>query len=227
LRDCVFDSCDFTGCRFTGTNLPGSSFIGCKFDYASFERTNVNVDILSSGCPGTENLTEKFARSLRINFQQLGDSEAVNRAIGLELSAKKIHLEKAWSSSESYYRKKYSGLKRLEMLSKWLWFVFEHKLWGNGESVYKLSRSVLIVLLLMSPIDIYLDHGKSFQFVGSYAEALSESFQVFVGVYYPEFHSKLYLAGLVLLRLIACGLLISITTVRLQVEQIQLVAIIA
>jgi uncharacterized protein YjbI with pentapeptide repeats len=46
LRKCTFDTCDFTGCRFIGTNLYESSFTGCKFDYATFERTLVDNDIL-------------------------------------------------------------------------------------------------------------------------------------------------------------------------------------
>ena len=62
LRGCTFDSCDFTGCRFLATSLYGSQFIGCKFDYAVFERTIVDSDILNSSCPGTENLKMRFAR---------------------------------------------------------------------------------------------------------------------------------------------------------------------
>jgi uncharacterized protein YjbI with pentapeptide repeats len=85
LRDCVFDSCDFTGCRFTGTNLHGSSFSGCKFDYSLFERTLVDNDILDTGCPGHENLTMRFARTLRMNYQQIGDARSSNKAEGLSL----------------------------------------------------------------------------------------------------------------------------------------------
>jgi uncharacterized protein YjbI with pentapeptide repeats len=73
LRDCHFDSCDFTGCRFTNTNLSGSKFSGCKFDYSYFEKTLVEPEILDTQCPGFENLKLRFARTLRTNFQQLGD----------------------------------------------------------------------------------------------------------------------------------------------------------
>jgi uncharacterized protein YjbI with pentapeptide repeats len=87
LRACTFDSCDFTGCRFLATSLYGSHFIGCKFDYAVFERTNVDSDLLSSSCPGHENLKMRFARTSRMNFQQLGDAQAANKAIEVELQA--------------------------------------------------------------------------------------------------------------------------------------------
>ena len=74
FRDCVFDSCDFTGCRFVGVNFYGSKFTGCKFDYANFERTIIEGDVLDNCCPGWDNLKLKFARTLRVNFQQLGNS---------------------------------------------------------------------------------------------------------------------------------------------------------
>ena len=83
LRDCHFDSCDFTGCRFTNTNLSGSKFSGCKFDYASFEKTLVEPAILETECPGFENLKLRFARTLRTNFQQLGDASAANKAMNV------------------------------------------------------------------------------------------------------------------------------------------------
>jgi|SRR5882724_6030152 len=114
LRDCVFDSCDFTGCRFIGTNATGSCFTGCVFDYATFERTLIDEEILDFGCPGYENLKLKFARSLRTNFQQVGNVKGANQAIKIELEATEIHLRKAWGSNESYYRHKYAGRKRLK-----------------------------------------------------------------------------------------------------------------
>jgi uncharacterized protein YjbI with pentapeptide repeats len=90
LRDCVFDSCDFTGCRFIGVNFYGAKFNGCKFDYATFEKTIISNDVLDNCCPGWDNLKLKFARTLRVNFQQLGESESANKAIKVELDATEI-----------------------------------------------------------------------------------------------------------------------------------------
>jgi uncharacterized protein YjbI with pentapeptide repeats len=83
LRNCVVDDCTFVGCRFVNTNLHGSSVLGCEFDYATFEKTDIDHDVLASGCPATENLKMRLARSLRINYQQLGDPDAVNKAIAV------------------------------------------------------------------------------------------------------------------------------------------------
>jgi uncharacterized protein YjbI with pentapeptide repeats len=81
LRDAKFDSCDFTGCRFVATNLNGAKFSGCRFEYATFERTMVDPAILDTECPSRENLRVRFARTLRMNYQQLGEAAAVNKAM--------------------------------------------------------------------------------------------------------------------------------------------------
>lgn len=135
LRKCIFNSCNFTGCKFTRTILRGSKFIGCKFDYTQFVDTHVEPEILDSGCPGKENMQQMFARTLRINFIQIGDTVAANKAIKIELEATRIHFHKAWNSRESYYRKKYTGFKRIGMFIEWLSFTLLDYFWGNGESV--------------------------------------------------------------------------------------------
>ncbi len=134
LRNCSFDSCDFTGCRFANTYLPGGKFSGCKFDYATFDKTLVDANILDTECPGHENLKMRFARSLRMNFQQLGDAEAVNKAMKVELAATEVHLKKAWHSNESYYRDHHPGfLSRSLAFIVWLKFKMLDFVWGNGE----------------------------------------------------------------------------------------------
>ena len=53
-----------------------------------------------------------LARSLRVNYQQLGEAKSANKAIHIELQATKTHLYKAWHSQETYYREKYAGWAR-------------------------------------------------------------------------------------------------------------------
>ena len=208
LRKCTFISCDFTGCRFTSSNLPGSTFDGCSFSYTIFEKTNIDSKILSNCCPSYENQKATFARSLRTNYQQLGDSEGVNRAIAVELKATEIHLHKAWRSNESYYRNKYKSWTKLKMLLKWLLYKFSNIIWGNGESPLKLFCTVLVVILGMGLLDIFFWRQTSG--VG-FLEAFSQAFQVFVGtpnlpLEFPEW----YLAVIAVLRLTTFGLFVSI-----------------
>lgn len=146
LHKCIFDSCKFTGCKFTNSNLRGSTFEGCEFSYAEFSQTQVEPEILDTGCPGQENLQQKFARTLRTNFHQIGNSVAANKAIKIELEAGRIHLHKAWHSREAYYRKHYPGIKRIEAFLEWLEFVLLDGFWGNGESFFKLFRALVLVV---------------------------------------------------------------------------------
>jgi len=212
LRDCVFDSCDFTGCRFIGTNLYGSSFSGCKFDYAMFERTIVDNDILEVGCPAFENLKLKFARSLRMNYQSLGDSLSANKTIVLELQATEIHLLKAWKSKESYYRKKYKGWKRIRSFVEWFNFKSLDLIWGNGESTLKLIRSFFIILLAMSLYDVLM-FGDSSRVV-SYFNSFISMPNVLFGTLKPQHYSDSYMTFIIFTRLVFFGFLMSIIIKR-------------
>lgn len=208
LRNCIFDSCDFTGCRFVGTNLYGSSFTGCKFEYSNFERTLVDSDILDTGCPGPENLKMKFARTLRVNYQQLGDASSANKAIQVELKATEIHLHKAWSSNESYYRKKYAKWGRAKAFVEWVQFKTLDFIWGNGESTIKLIRSTLFILLTMTIIDVAAY--RNTQLISSYLNSLYESPQIFLGTLTPPNYPRSYLTAILFVRLVTFGFFMSI-----------------
>ena len=212
LRNCTFDSCKFIGCKFTKSNLRGSTFVGCVFDYVDFSQTQVESEILDSNCPGQENLQQKFARTLRVNFQQIGETIATNKAIKVELEAARIHLHKAWRSRESYYRKKYPGLKRAKMFFEWQEFVLLDFFWGNGESAWKLLRSIVIVTAAIAFGDVY--------FLGdpwvlkSYGLALSRAPEVLLGVAQPPGFSGVVLSLVTGLRYVMLACLVSILVKR-------------
>jgi hypothetical protein len=212
LRNCTFNSCDFTGCRFVGTNLVGSSFVGCKFDYVTFERTAIDNDILDSGCPGNENLKMRFARTLRMNFQQLGDARSANKAMGVELEATAVYLYKAWKSNESYYRAKYIGWKRYSFFFQWLGFKLLDWVWGNGENALKLLRTLIILFIFMSALDVFAF--KDPKNVGSYGQAFSEMPQIFLGTLSPSHYPSWYLTIILFTRLAAFGFFMSIIIKR-------------
>ncbi|MDW5419260.1 pentapeptide repeat-containing protein [Iodobacter sp. CM08] len=212
LRNCSFEDCDFTGSRFVNSNLVGSSFNGCKFDYASFEKSHIDSDILKVGCPGPENLKLKFARSLRINYQQLGDAKSANQAISIELQASEDHLHKAWKSQESYYRKKFKGLNRIKVFFEWFEFKVLDFIWGNGESTWKLFRAVFIALLLISGFHAFIN--KRLNDLNFYCESFILSPQILLGVLNPAGYPSLYLTVIFLFRLIMFGFFMSIIIKR-------------
>lgn len=212
LRDCVFDSCDFTGCRFTGTNFYGASFCGCKFDYAIFERTIIDSEILDSGLPSYDNLKLKLARTLRLNYQQIGDIDAVNKAIKVELAATEIHLKKAWLSNESYYRDKYRGQKRMVLFFQWLNFKLLDLIWGNGESPLKLTLSIIVFFVLLGIYDTLFF--KDATRISSYWLSFVKAPQIFLGTVTPDNYNSLVLAFIVFVRLMAIGFFLSIIIKR-------------
>lgn len=211
LRDCVFDTCDFTGCRFVGSNLHGSTFPGSEFEYATFERTEIDSEVLDNNCPPFENLKARFARTLRMNYQQLGDAAAANKAIALELRAAETHLHKSWSAPEPYYRTKYVGMKRIQMWSRWLIFKLLDFVWGNGESPLKLLRTGLLLLIAMALVDANV--WRAPQHIGG-VQALLAAPQVLLGTLAPSEFPGWYLAAIVALRLVMFGFFTSILVKR-------------
>lgn len=185
FRSCVFDSCDFTGCRFIGSNLHQSTFPGSKFDYAAFLRM-------------------RFARSLRMNYQQIGDAKAVNKSINLELEATAKHLLESWLSDSPYHRKKYPGLRRVVQFLHWIEFWVLHFVWGNGESIFKLLRSISIAVVAIA---IY-DAGSltSQATVSDYWESLKLAPGVFLGTVDRAHHSIGAAAAIVATKLVALSL---------------------
>jgi hypothetical protein len=212
LHKCTFDSCKFIGCKFMHSNLRGSKFEGCVFDYAEFSQTQVEPEILDTGCPGQENLQQKFARTLRVNFHQIGDTVAANKAIKVELEAGRVHLHKAWRSRESYYRKKYPAVKRVGAFFEWLEFVLLDAFWGNGESFIKLLRTLVFVVFAIALGEVYFL--KDLGLLASYLEAAKNAPQVFLGIVQPNGFSGLVLAGIATLRYVMLACLVSILVKR-------------
>ena len=208
LRKSKFDSCDFTGCRFIGTNLHEAKFSNCEFKYATFEKTLIDNYVLDQECPEEENLKMRFARSLRMNYQSLGDAESANKAMRVELSATEEHLYKSWSSNSAYYRNKYKSWDRLKAFIEWIQFKLLDFIWGNGESPLKLIRIVLIILILMALVDV-IAFSKSQNIIDSLHSFINAP-QIFLGTLTPPNYPSLYLTLIVLIRLIAFGFFMSI-----------------
>lgn len=212
FNNCTFDSCDFTGCRFIGCNLHQSSFVGCKFEYAVFERCQIDDDILEREAPREENLKMRFARSLRMNFQQIGDAKAVNRAISLELEATSSYLKKSWSSSESYYRTKYKGWKKVPQFFKWLEFKVLDTIWGNGENTLKLLRAIIAVHVAIAAYDT-ISYGNPWD-IRDYVTSFIASPGVFFGIVSPHTYPVWFSSSVAATRLLGFAFLTAILVKR-------------
>lgn len=212
LRNCVFDSCNFTGCRFIGSNLHQSTFPGSKFEYATFERCQIDDDILTNEAPREDNLRMKFARSLRMNYQQIGDAKAVNKAITLELEATSEHLLESWLSDSQYHREKYPGLQRVVQFFRWIEFMVLHFVWGNGESILKLLRSIGIAVVAIAIYDA--SSLKAQVTVADYWESLKLAPGIFLGTVVQAHHSIGAASVIVGTKLVAFSLLTALLVKR-------------
>jgi hypothetical protein len=152
FRKCRFINCDFTGAIFKETNLLNSQFENCKFDYSFWDKTIVDEKILDSCLPSEENLARDLVRSLRVNFSQIGNYDAVNKAAAIEVKLTGKHLYNAAYSKQSYYRAKYKGRDRFQVGCKHAWWKALDLLWGNGESIFRVVVCGLLVIALVAVI---------------------------------------------------------------------------
>lgn len=209
---CVFNSCDFTGCRFVNCNFHQSAFSGCTFDYATFERCQIDDDVLDREAPLQENLKLRFARSLRMNYQQIGNAKAVNKAILLELEATSTYLKKSWLSSETYYREKYAGWKKLRQFLRWLEFWLLDAVWGNGESTPKLLRTLIMMHMMIAIYDTSQFHDA--WNLKDYLSSVTRSPGIFFGITVPADYPIWVSAAIAALRLIGFAFLTAILVKR-------------
>ncbi|OXE94981.1 hypothetical protein B0A63_26005, partial [Flavobacterium johnsoniae UW101] len=180
--------------------------------YATFDKTFIDNEILDNNCPSYNNLILKFARTLRINYQGIGDSFAVNKAIKIELEASKEHLYQSWKSKSTYYRDKYKGWDRFSMFFEWLYFKFQDFVWGNGESPIKLLRTGLVLWFIFSLFDtIYF---KNPNLLSDYLGSFSLLPSIFMGINKPAKYSDFYLTFITILRFIGFALFTSIIIKR-------------
>lgn len=210
FRKCTFTNCDFTGALIRSTNMQGSEFSGCKFLYAAFTQTEIGIDPLSRNLPSEENLKQRLAQSLRMNYASLGHYEGVNFAIRVELAATMEHLKKAAFSRESYYRNKdeYRGLGRLRYIAKFLTFWLLDKLWGNGEQPARMFISVPAILLFIA----FLISFGSRQNLGAIILATVETFVIDGD---PAAFAVGWVITITLLRYVVLGLFVSSLVKRL------------
>ncbi|MFT6443422.1 MAG: hypothetical protein ACJASM_002983 [Salibacteraceae bacterium] len=213
LNNCVFDSCDFTGCKFQGSNFHQTAFRGCDFKFATFERSQFDDDILISEAPREENLRMHFARSLRMNYQQTGDAKAVNKSISVELEATSIYLYKSWNSGETYYKEKYNGvLNGVVQFLKWLEFWILNFIWGNGESIVKFLRTILITLIMISIYDTNTN-GNPLN-IGFLWSSFQKSPAIFLGILSPDNFTLVMLSLVTGIKLVSLALLTTLLVKR-------------
>lgn len=209
FRNCRFIRCDFTGANIKESNLRGSQFEKCKFHYTTWEKTILDEHFLDTCLPSEENLARDLARSLRVNFSQIGNYEAVNKAASIEVCLTGQHLYNAAYSRQSYYRDKYKSWSRLIHAINHARWKFLDLLWGNGESIVRVAISGLTVVVIAA-LFMMRDHSQ-LQFSTAFWEVLTSFWGIHGGTQLPD----IYIVVLTVIRFILFGLFMAILVKRL------------
>lgn len=209
FRNCQFMRCIFTGATIKESNFRGARFEECDFRYTNWEKTILDERFLDTCLPSEENLARDLARSLRVNFSQIGNYEAVNKAASIEVSLTGQHLYNAAYSRQSYYRGKYKGWSRFShALSHARWKALDF-LWGNGESILRVACSAFVVVMVAG-IALTFDSSQL-----SISDGLWSAFLSFWGVQGGAKLPDSYAVVLTIFRFILFGLFMAILVKRL------------
>ena len=209
FRKCRFIECDFTGATMINCNFKGASFDGCTFKYTSWERTLLEDGFLDICLPSEENLARDLVRSLRVNFAEVGNYEAVNRAASIEVKLTGQHLQNAAFSNQSYYRAKYKGWNRVLQVGAYLNWRALDLLWGNGESLSRVVASGGVVVTLVAVWYIFSKPEIGF------THALLAALAHFFGVEHQPAMSPVLSILLTAVRFVLFGLFMAILIKRL------------
>ncbi len=209
FRNCKFVRCDFTGASIKESNFKGAQFEECSFKYTTWEKTLLDGRFLDTCLPSEENLARDLVRSLRVNFAQIGNYEAVNKAASIEVKLTGQHLYNAAYSRQSYYRAKYKGQDRFSHALQHLRWKSLDLLWGNDESIFRVVVSSLVVVLIAAVLYVREAVGVSF------LDAILEAFGHFWGVQYRAAMPPTYVVVLTVLRFVIFGLFMAILVKRL------------
>jgi hypothetical protein len=209
FRNCRFIRCNFTGATIKESNFRGSQFEECDFRYTSWEKTILDENFLDICLPSEENLARDLARSLRVNFSQIGNYEGVNKAASIEVNLTGQHLYNAAYSRQSYYRGKYKGWSRISHVINHAWWKALDLLWGNGESILRVALSGLVVVIIAA-LSLMRDHSSIIV-----SDALWLAFSGFWGIQGGTKLPDSYTVTLNIIRFIMFGLFMAILVKRL------------
>lgn len=209
FRNCNFIRCDFTGISIKDSNFKGAQFENCNFKYTTWEKTLLDERFLDTCLPSEENLARDLVRSLRTNFAQIGNYEAVNKAASIEVKLTGQHLYNAAYSRQAYYRAKYKGQARVTPALQHLRWKSLDLLWGNGESIFRVVRTGLGVIIVAAIF--YMRDTAAVSFPDAFLEALGH----FWGVQYRAPMPMAYIVPLTVLRYVLIGMFMAILVKRL------------
>ncbi len=153
FHNAKFVRCKFIGARFLACNFRSASFDRCLFEYSTFDQTFVDEQQVVLNLPLAPNQKRDLIRSLRANASSMGDFEAHNALLSLEMRASVEHYGNILKYNNAYYRNKYPKKARIGAFFKHYGLRIEDFIWGYGISP---SRLVVMLFLFVSFLGVVL-----------------------------------------------------------------------
>lgn len=147
FHQAIFYDCDFTGTYFIDCNFRSAQFIRCKFDYSTFRNTLLPYNQILKNLPDKENMKLALLKNLRVNADQIGEKNLIQKLLIEEVKTEIEHKRKAFMHSESYYQNKYRGWNRVKSFFSYCNLSISKILWNHGYSYIRIFWIILIILL--------------------------------------------------------------------------------
>jgi hypothetical protein len=172
IKNCRFENCAFLACYFRRTTLKDSKFSAskffdcsfpntavhtCVFDHVSFRGCFVEPDELNHSLPQAPNLRYALTANLAREAEALGHARDARTFRLWSIEARHKDLYAAWMHQDSWYRVHYPGVRRATAFFEWLKSQLNGIVWGHGERLLALVRSVLVTTFLLFPFVFVLE----------------------------------------------------------------------
>lgn len=156
FKKTFFDQTKLVGCIFINCNFDMASFVSCDFRYATFNNCFIPYEQIKMNLPhGEENLCSDICKNLSAQCLKLGEIENYKAFLFEERAAGEVHsIRKLFHSNNSYYSK-YSLWDGINGLFDFLRSKVSKYLWGYGEKMGALLRSIIITILIYGAFFTY------------------------------------------------------------------------
>jgi hypothetical protein len=152
-RHALFENVNFSGSYFKNCNFSNSTFYHCDLSFCKFEKCDLPYKSIMSCLPSEPNIRRELARSLKVNYQGLGNKKIADIFLDIEIEANEQELMAIFKSSETYYKQRYDWGQRFSSLFEWGWLKAAGLVWGYG---HRILRLIISYLVLMSSLSILL-----------------------------------------------------------------------
>ena len=187
FRKAQFNDVSLIGCTFKDCRFGEAVFENCKFDEAEFENCSITYEQLAATLPQRQNVLWRFARNLRVNSQNRGQTEDARKFLLGEIKASETHnFKKAFAWNEPFYKMKYGIEDRLLGFWQGTSSKMSDVFWGYGEKPSRVLRASAVAIVIFALVFYYSANLKNIPGGYDFLECLGFSAATFVTATYGE-----------------------------------------